>query len=154
MHTVVLSDTLCQLIHKVQSHGILRIDENVRFVDCNDDPSVRVVLDVEIAVFDDLVIEPFEHQKHLRVGNDSVFVGKQTLEIEHCKVFFDRKRALAVPEICVSAFSSELGNVIMQYAKLCYIILHLRLCELIVDQVVKVVEDGIIAWREVCEIRL
>ena len=91
LHTVVLSDTLCKLIHKVERYRVLRIDKHVRLVDCHDDLSVRVVFEVEITVFDNFIIKPFENEEHLRVGNDSVLVGKKALEVEHCKVFFDGK---------------------------------------------------------------
>ena len=68
LHTVILTDTLCQLEHEVQSNRELGIDEYMSLVDNNHNLSFQVISQVVIPVLDDLIIDIFQHQQHLCVG--------------------------------------------------------------------------------------
>ena len=117
LHTVVLTDTLGELEHKVQRDGVFRVNKDVRLVDDDHDLAFEAVFHVVVAVLDDLVIDVFEYQQHLRVGDDLVSVGEHTLEIEHCEVALCRDRRRPVPNVRVAPAGGELGDVVHQRPK-------------------------------------
>ena len=57
---LIFTDTLCKLEHKVKGYGVLFVDENVRLIYYNDDLPVRLMHNIVIAVFDDLVVQIFQ----------------------------------------------------------------------------------------------
>ena len=59
LHTVILSDTLCQLVHKIQGNGILAVDKHMGFIDNDNNLPLRLIADVVIPVFDNLIVQPF-----------------------------------------------------------------------------------------------
>ncbi len=74
LHTVVLTDTLCQLEHKVKRDRIFRIDEDMGLVDNNHDLTIQFISCVIITVLDDLVVNVLQYQQHLRICNGGVAV--------------------------------------------------------------------------------
>lgn len=92
---------------------IFLVDKQMRFVNDNDNFSVRSVFEIVVAVPDDLVFEIFQDQEHLRVGDHSVFVGEQFLKIETYKVFVRFKAGRAVPQIRISAARFELCDIVL-----------------------------------------
>ena len=107
LHTVVLSDTLCKLIHKVERNRVFFVDENVRLVYYNDNFSVRLVKNVIVAVFDNLVVEVFQHEKHLRVCDCVVSVCKQRLEVKRDEILLCGDCGGVIPKVRVSAARRE-----------------------------------------------
>ena len=57
LHTVIFTDTLCQLEHEIQRHREFCIDKDVRLINNNHDLTLKAIFCVIIPVFNDLVID-------------------------------------------------------------------------------------------------
>ena len=144
LHTVVLADALRQLEHEVERDGVLGVDKNVGLVNDHHDFALETVLCVVVPVLDDLVVDVFEHQQHLGVGDGLVAVGEHRLKIEHGKVGIRRDRRGAVPDVRVSSAGGKLRHIVHQIAD------HIpgkgvvRFLELQQDLIVQVVKGWVI----------
>ena len=114
----------------------------------NDDFPVRTVFQIVVAVFDDLVFEVLQNQKHLRVGYQPVFIGEQFLKVETHEVFVRFKVGRAVPKVGISAARFEFGDIVFNDFQTRAVIVVARFCKFFVNELGKVVENGIVGRRE------
>ena len=154
LHTVILTDTLCQLEHEVQGHRELGIDEYVGLVDDHHYLALQAVLGVVVPVLDDLVVNILQHQQHLGVGNGAVAIGQQALEVEHREVLVGGDGGRTVPDVGVPSAGGELCHVVHQSAQDGADVLVVRLLELCQNGVVQVVEHRVVLGPEFGQVRL
>ena len=77
LHTIILTDTLSQLKHEIQRKRILCVNKYMGLVDYHNNLPGCMVFFIVIPVFDNLIIQPLQHQQHLRIGNKIVAVCQQ-----------------------------------------------------------------------------
>ena len=154
LHTVVFTDALRQLEHEVQRDREFGIDEDVRFVDDDHDLPVQAVARVVIAVLDDLVVDVFKHEQHLRVCDGRVAVREHRLEVEHGEVLVGGDGARTVPDVGVAAARGEFRHVVHQRAQHRAQVLVIRALEFLENRLVQVVEHRIIGRPEFAQVGL
>ena len=152
LHPVIFTDALGQLEHEVQRDGELVVDKDVGLVDDHHDLPVQAVFCVVIPIFDDLVVDIFEHQQHLGVGDGAVAVGQHGLEVEHREVLVRRDGGRPVPDIGVSPALGELRHIVHQRAQGRAQILVVRALELRHNSLVEIVEGGVVLRAQAAQI--
>ena len=124
----------------------------MRFVHYDDDFPVRAVFQIVVAVFDDLVFEVLQNQKHLRIGDQPVLVGEQFLKVETHEVFVRFKVGRAVPKVGISAARFEFGDIVFNDFQARAVVVVARFGKFFVNERGEVVEDRIIVRSKHCEI--
>ena len=124
----------------------------MRLVNDNNNLSVQTVAAVIFTVLDDLIVKIFQHQQHLRVCNGRVAVGKQRLKVKHGKVFVRGDGRRTVPDVGISSAGRKLGNIIDQRLKHFADIFDIVALEILEDQIVKIVKDGVVLRTELCQV--
>ena len=148
LHAVVFPDALGQLKHEVQGQRVFGVDKYMGLVNYHDDLPAGLVFQVVLPVFDDLVVQVFQHQQHLGVGYRVVPVGQQGLEIENNEVLYGRQGGGTVPDIGVPPPGGKLGDVVHQYPEVGLEIVALGALKLLQNAVVQVVENGVVLRPE------
>ena len=154
LHTVVLTDTLRQLEHKVQRYRELCIDKNMGLIDNDYDLPLQVIPEIVIPVLDNLIIDILQNQQHLRVGYGGVPVRQKGLEVEYREVLIRGYGGRSVPDIRISSAGGELGDVIhqgTQHLPQVIVVGTLKFCQ---DHIIKVIKDRIVFRMQNREIRL
>ena len=113
-------------------------------IDYNNDLPLQIVPDVIITVFDDLIIDILQHQKHLGIRNGGISVCQQGLEVKYREILFGRNGRRTIPDICVSSSGRELGNVIHKRTKQLTQILVVRTFKFGQNHIIQVIKNGII----------
>ena len=118
------------------------------FVHYDDDFPVRAVRDIVVAVLYNLDFEIFQDQKHLRVGNLSVLVCEQFLEVKAHEVLVRLKVRIAVPKVGVSTSRFKFSNVVFDNLQASPVVVVARLFDFFLDKCGKVVKSLIIRRSE------
>ena len=124
----------------------------MRLVHYDDDFPVRTVFQIVVAVFDNLVFEVLQNQKHLRVGYQPVLIGEQFLKVETHEVFVRFKVGRAVPKVGISAARFEFGDIVFNDFQARAVVVVARFGKFFVNERGEIVEDRIIARSKHCEI--
>ena len=111
-------------------------------VDDHHDLAAGLILDVVIPVFNDLVVQPLEHQKHLGICNGIVLIRQQGLEVKHDKVFVGADAGRSIPQNRISAAGGELGNIVEQHPQVALAVFTAGQLEIVEDLVVQVIKCG------------
>ena len=109
---------------------------------------------VVVPVLDNLIVQPFQHQQHLRVGHRVIFVRQQRLEVEHNKVLLGADGSRSVPESGVSAACGEFGNVVQQHGQIGLAVRSCGHLKIVEDLFVQIVKGGVVLRPQPAKVRL
>ena len=113
-------------------------------IDHDYDLTVQTVSGIVFPVFDDLIVNIFQYQQHLRVGNGGIAVRQHGLEVKDRKILVRGHRRRTVPDIGISSAGGELGHVIDQRTQHGTQILIFRPFKFRQDLIIEIVKDRII----------
>ncbi len=124
----------------------------MRLVNNHHDLAVQTVSHVVVAVFDDFVVDVFEHQQHLSVRDGAVAVGDQSLEVEHREILIGGNGGWAIPDVGVPSAGGELRNIVHQRPQDGAYILVVRLLELREHCIVQIIEYRVILGMQTAQV--
>ena len=140
LHSVVLTDTFCQLEHEVQRNWELGVNKYMRLVDHHHNLPVQSVFRIIITVLDDLVIYVFQNQQHLRIGDRCIPVRQHGLEVKYREILIGGDCGRSVPDIGISAAGGKLCHIVHQcpqHGSGIFVVIPLKLTQYRVIQIVK-----------------